>query len=794
MGTGPLDQFRIGFEKIIKPPTRIMGASMKGNNEINLAIKGQVMGKDTSAVASNLDRIQQLGNLPPLFEPDKDLEQAKKRGLAIVLEKTANVSQILEKLDPNSPESAEKINLYNATLKNLGAMRAGIEKAPDASSVAQIAALGPGDVDFEKKLFQLSNSQSELNRLRGDKLGAINQKLGEVFDRMQDLNPRDAAFQQKLLLYNATIDGLGRMGEGIEKAPDASSVDKIAALSPDDVDFEKKLFELSNPQSELNDLKADKIGAIYHKLGEVFTQVRRLNPRDEDFQKKLSVLNATIDGLGRMSKGIEKAPDASSVNKMAALNPSDVDFEKKLFRFSNAQNELNLLKADKISALDQKLDQAFDQSEKLSPRDAHYEKKLKALNATIDGLGRMKEGIEKAPDASSVNNIAGLSPDDVDLEKKLLGSTPLTESQSQEYNKLWGGYANDERYPDYPNDANRALFMKLSPEDRQTFCDLRKAIAGDKSACDYAEGMLDEFTVDPPHVDAQGRSLLGVLKDAMAQELCPQLAQLGMDKKTLLAQLVKELSGNTITQGKGTDTCATASLQNNIATKMPAEYARIVTDLLMKGEATIKEGTVLKLSTKALSSTDGRPELDDLVQGTFIDFARQFPKETNETYSGRGGAGGSYRGSTELPGGGISANQIQSLYRFVTGKPPAVVRVTPENKEKVMEAMRAAGAAGYDITAGIHLDGDPEKGHAINLTQFSPPELFQSGENLEMLTSLSIEDSEGSYRAGVKLEHEIENIDMIVIPEEFAQGFSKNDALTYDWSGAGRGGSGGSSR
>jgi hypothetical protein len=273
--------------------------------------------------------------------------------------------------------------------------------------------------------------------------------------------------------------------------------------------------------------------------------------------------------------------------------------------------------------------------------------------------------------------------------------------------------------------------------------------------------------------------LFGILAglDHIAQgELCPKLKQLGMEKQAMMGTLVHQLCfEGAVFQGKDTDTCSAASLQANLVNTDPGEYARIAAGIMVDGEVRIHGDETLSLSTSETGKEDGgRSGFDEVMQGTFVSFGKKFEAVGNDYFSGRGGRGGSFRGKA---GQGLTSNQILNMNQFISGVPSTIVVVTPENRQKVIQAMEEATKAGYNVTIG-------KDGHALDVTKVSKHPKW--GDFIEYNDSLS-------GGGGNSPADSFGDIEVVILPAKFAGGFQRSDLINHSDFG-GRGGSGGTGR
>ncbi|HBN08096.1 MAG TPA: hypothetical protein DD435_05435, partial [Cyanobacteria bacterium UBA8530] len=209
-------------------------------------------------------------------------------------------------------------------------------------------------------------------------------------------------------------------------------------------------------------------------------------------------------------------------------------------------------------------------------------------------------------------------------------------------------------------EAIKQRFLLLPKEQREQLCNVLANL--DHTPKEVLTSVLANEKVWEMKGNAEPK-IFGVLAnlDRIAKgELCPELKQLGLDKKAMMATLIDQICREgSVFQGKDTDTCSAASLQANLANTDPAEYTRIAAGLMLDGKVKINGDKSLDLSTSETGKEDGgRSDFDDVMQGTFVTFGRKFEAAGDDYFSGRGGAGGSFRGEQ---GQGLTANQILNM-------------------------------------------------------------------------------------------------------------------------------------
>ncbi|HEY9765378.1 MAG TPA: hypothetical protein V6C82_03405 [Chroococcales cyanobacterium] len=430
------------------------------------------------------------------------------------------------------------------------------------------------------------------------------------------------------------------------------------------------------------------------------------------------------------------------------------------------------------ASLESPLDEPENSTAPLKEKALHYfdglhrgeEVKQNFLKLTPEKQASFCRDFEASLDPD-LENIGGRAVQRVSMCFDLLKTVPpklsAREAATVDYLKDFG-----------EGDALKQRFLMLPKEQRAQFCNVLDSLAGNPGAqVAFASILTNEKSWEMK--DQADPKLFGVLSNLnrIAQgELSPKLKKLGMDKKEMMGTLVEQICfEGSVFQGKDTDTCSAASLQANLANTDPAEYARIAAGIMLDGEVKIHGGQTLTLSTSETGKNDGgRSDFDDVMQGTFVSFGRKFEAVGSDYFGGRGGPGGSMRGKV---GQGLTANQILNMNQFITGEPSVIVVVNPENRQKLIDAMREATKAGYNVTVG-------QDGHALDISKISQDPKW--GDYIDYFDSLT-------GGGGGSPASSFGDIEVAILPAKFAESFEKSDLIDQGDFG-GRGGSGGSAR
>ncbi len=318
-------------------------------------------------------------------------------------------------------------------------------------------------------------------------------------------------------------------------------------------------------------------------------------------------------------------------------------------------------------------------------------------------------------------------------------------------------------------DEQKTAFKQLSTEERDQFSKAYQAVGGTwAEQNDYAKKAshgLRKLLAEGRLLDAdsQGGTLLATLAAHADKPLAKPLADAGLDQTGQLQNLVNMIAyPDSVFQGENTNTCVVASLQTVLAQNDPAELARIAAGVIWEGEVKLHKGDTLKLVTSELWKDDGgRSSTSQIIQGSFREFARQFPPEpvmgrdggeygggrgggggvrgggrygskgthgggrygVAGTYGGGRGGGGGTHGGGELrdgqpasvagapsgaPGespasvpGGLTEYQAQEIYERVLGKLAVPVPVEDGNRQAAWNGLKRALESGIPVPAGV---------------------------------------------------------------------------------------------
>jgi hypothetical protein len=289
-----------------------------------------------------------------------------------------------------------------------------------------------------------------------------------------------------------------------------------------------------------------------------------------------------------------------------------------------------------------------------------------------------------------------------------------------------------------PGDQQSA-FRRLAADQRNRFGTVADTLGNDGfDTSRQAQEGLRRLLADGSlaQTDRQGATTLDNLNRLATQPLAPDLKAAGLHNRYQLTNMVNMLANpDGVFQGEDTPHCVPASIQTILARTDKAELARVSADLLTQGRSQLIGGQTMPLDASELFGADSRTTTDELLQGSFSRYARQFPVDGPFTGQdehgggrpksnggvhgggrpkGNGGVhGGGRRGGSGIRGGGnfpdgpapagdapardgaavpggLSEYQAQRLYEDVAGRATVPVAVTDANRDAAWDGLRRA--------------------------------------------------------------------------------------------------------
>ncbi|MBM3273509.1 MAG: hypothetical protein FJZ00_00040 [Candidatus Sericytochromatia bacterium] len=219
---------------------------------------------------------------------------------------------------------------------------------------------------------------------------------------------------------------------------------------------------------------------------------------------------------------------------------------------------------------------------------------------------------------------------------------PLTNDQQRVFDTLSPG-------------DQQAAFRRLAADQRNRFGTVTDTLGNDgfettRQAQDGLRRLLADGSL--AQADSQGGTTLDNLHRLATGPLTPELQAAGLHNRYQLTNMVNMLADpDSVFQGEDTPHCVPASIQTVLARTDKAELARVSADLLTQGQSQLVGGQTMPLDASELFGANSRTTTDELLQGSFSRYARQFP--VDGPFSGQDEHGGGRpTGNGGVHGGG----------------------------------------------------------------------------------------------------------------------------------------------
>jgi hypothetical protein len=220
-----------------------------------------------------------------------------------------------------------------------------------------------------------------------------------------------------------------------------------------------------------------------------------------------------------------------------------------------------------------------------------------------------------------------------------------------------------------------------------------------RNSFDAIVGMLDQKDLKT------GQTLLDHLARFATQGVDAGASQAGLSTGEVLGDLVLELAHPGLINQSNRGTCAAATAQYYMAINHPAEYARLVTDLMTTGQSTTAGGVTYRRDDGSMRrDSSSRNAVDRVMQSTLMDQSSQ----------------GDYNNATDSRAngsGGMSAEDMTGLLRDLTGGADGDMRTVSGNGAAVIQRIAASTARGIEVPVGLDWSqGGMHAKHALLVT------------------------------------------------------------------------------
>lgn len=250
----------------------------------------------------------------------------------------------------------------------------------------------------------------------------------------------------------------------------------------------------------------------------------------------------------------------------------------------------------------------------------------------------------------------------------------------------------------------KEAYDKLTPEQRAKYDAIANSLGNDPAAKRALAVMLVNGALDSK--DLRGE---GTLLDHLHRIATGPVAE-GVDRRKLLADIVKDIADpSQVTQGNY-DTCAAATAQRLLAGQSPAEYARIMAGLASpSGEVKLANGDTLKRPADwNLSPGDGRDLAGRMFQSATMSYAAG---KNGETYSNVTDERTKANGQKKS---GLNAVEVVYLFEGILGRDYEKYAKKDIGADALMQKISAVVAKGGVVPCAITVDG---RNHEVLVTK-----------------------------------------------------------------------------
>ena len=156
---------------------------------------------------------------------------------------------------------------------------------------------------------------------------------------------------------------------------------------------------------------------------------------------------------------------------------------------------------------------------------------------------------------------------------------------------------------------------------------------------DALQNLMSRDVNGQPALTSRGYGSTGTLLEQLDRAASTPLdsRMTGTTKERFTENLLNEVSDpNYYIDQSNRDTCTVTSMSHNLASKNPAEYARIATDLATTGQSKLANGDTISAPSDAFAQdTSTRSDSERLMQSAFMNYARPGQGYTNLPQPGR---------------------------------------------------------------------------------------------------------------------------------------------------------------
>lgn len=252
--------------------------------------------------------------------------------------------------------------------------------------------------------------------------------------------------------------------------------------------------------------------------------------------------------------------------------------------------------------------------------------------------------------------------------------------------------------------SDRTRFDQLRPEQfKAKFVELANGfpISAEKKLPEALLGLLRSNKL--LCCDLKGGNLMDTLVKLSTQELAD-----GLDRGTVLTELIERILTPEKISQRNRGTCTVTSLEYLLASKQPAEFARLVTGLVSK-EGTVTMASGRKLERDGLEADDSkRANIDRIFQSSMMEeFNGNFTEYDNKTDKHK-------RFDWFDAGSGLTKDEFDDAIDAALGKnyQASSYSDSSSSRKSLTERLKKSLGAGNPVAIGMYWDPDKNAKHS----------------------------------------------------------------------------------
>lgn len=286
------------------------------------------------------------------------------------------------------------------------------------------------------------------------------------------------------------------------------------------------------------------------------------------------------------------------------------------------------------------------------------------------------------------------------------GREVVEETLWGEYRKDWGGYGDRYENPDDANmqrestatierrmagraSAEQKALAGLSALEQARYKKLQSLIKGDPLAAEALQGMLLDGRLPGAKAHLGGKTLLANLAALSEQNLAE-----GLDRASLVSDLIQEVANPVVINQKDKNTCVATSSIMDLALSNPSEMVRLVAGLAsVEGKVKLAGGSTIVREPKWSETLGGRTQSTHLLSEALMELGNGILQYDAIQDKHKAFDVGLYEGLFVFGANKILSQLHDRSYKGVI--------VTRWNADKVMDRMAGAIAEGKRVPVGL---------------------------------------------------------------------------------------------